>query len=407
MKTRRRQSKTTSFHPSPHVSPTALQLLLVSVCLIVAGIFLLHRGDWKASANNLARVANGQASADGIWQATDDLTVQSQGEHPPARQLRRMVQLNPQALIRLLAQAPMELTDEARRASVVMTLPMPDGSFARFRIEESPIMEPELAARFPNIKTYQGQGVDDPTATARFDWTPSGFHAIIVSAQSIFHVEPFSEADAASYITYDSRLDARGRASGHCAMSENDQARAGAFSLHSRQEEMIRPTFVSGSALRTYRLAVAATAEYTQGFGMGDVNRTLDAIVQTVNGINATFQREASIKLMLVNNETAIIFTNAATAGYTNGDTGKLLDENQAKLDAVIGSANYDIGHVFARKATGGWRELSARLIANRHLERRQYQCRAGECRKSEDHAVDRRRRHLPHPTDRAADGGQ
>ena len=85
MKTRRRQSKTTSFHPSPHVSPTALQLLLVSVCLIVAGIFLLHRGDWKASANNLARVANGQASADGIWQAADDLTAQSQGEHPPAR----------------------------------------------------------------------------------------------------------------------------------------------------------------------------------------------------------------------------------------------------------------------------------------------------------------------------------
>src|SRR2546423_6154583 len=189
-----------------------------------------------------------------------------------------------------------------------MTLPMPDGAFARFRIEESPIMEPELAARFPNIKTYQGQGVDDPTATARFDWTPSGFHAIVVSARSIFHVEPFSEADAASYITYDSHLDARGRARGHCAMSENDQAGASAFSIHSRQAEMIRPTFVSGGALRTYRLAVAATAEYTQGFGNGDVNRTLDAIVQTVNGINATFQREASIKLMLVNNETAIIF---------------------------------------------------------------------------------------------------
>src|SRR5438067_13140209 len=101
-------------------------------------------------------------------------------------------------------------------------------------------------------------------------------------------------------------------------MSENDQAGASAFSIRSRQEEMVRPTFVSGSALRTYRLAVAATAEYTQGFANADVNRTLDAIVQTVNGIKATFQREASIKLMLVNNEIASICTNAATAGYTN-----------------------------------------------------------------------------------------
>src|SRR5437763_6388611 len=105
MKTRRRQSKTTSFHLSPHVSPTALQLLLVSVCLIVAGIFLLHRNDWKGSANNLARVANGQASADGSWQAADDLTVQSQGEHPPAPQSRRLVQINPRALRRLLGEA--------------------------------------------------------------------------------------------------------------------------------------------------------------------------------------------------------------------------------------------------------------------------------------------------------------
>src|ERR1044071_1481790 len=82
---------------------------------------------------------------------------------------------------RLLRQAPLEYTAAARNTRVVVALPMPDGTFARFRVEESPVMAPALAARFPKIKTYRGRGLDDPTATARFDVTPAGFHAIVLS----------------------------------------------------------------------------------------------------------------------------------------------------------------------------------------------------------------------------------
>jgi hypothetical protein len=55
--------------------------------------------------------------------------------------------------------------------------------------------------------------------------------------------------------------------------------------------------------------------------------------------------------MILVANNTSIIYTDAATDPYTNADGGAMLDENQTNLDAVIGSANYDIGHVFS---TGG-----------------------------------------------------
>ena len=73
-----------------------------------------------------------------------------------APQRHKAFQLNEAALSALLADAPLEFTEAAKDPQNEITLPMPDGSFARFRFVESPIMSPELAAQFPDIKTYGG-----------------------------------------------------------------------------------------------------------------------------------------------------------------------------------------------------------------------------------------------------------
>jgi hypothetical protein len=91
--------------------------------------------------------------------------------------------LDRRKLLDLLAQVPLERTHDAQKAEVVMELPWPDGTFKKFDIEESPIMAPELASQFSDLKTYRGQGLDDVSASVRFDWTPAGFHAMVLSGE--------------------------------------------------------------------------------------------------------------------------------------------------------------------------------------------------------------------------------
>ena len=72
-----------------------------------------------------------------------------------------------------------------------------------------------------------------------------------------------------------------------------------------------------------------------------------------INAVNAIYERDLSIRLVLINNEASIIFADPATDGYTSDDVNSLLTQNQVVLDQRIGPGNYDIGmvldgHVFA-----------------------------------------------------------
>src|SRR5437588_7409499 len=117
----------------------------------------------------------------------------------------RVISLKEMAQREMLRHAPMEFSKAARQAQLIMSLPMPNGTLARFRIEESPVMAPRLAALFPDIRTYRGQGLDDPTATTRFDVTPAGFHAVVLSVSGTVIIEPAARGQSRQYVSYDQR----------------------------------------------------------------------------------------------------------------------------------------------------------------------------------------------------------
>src|SRR2546423_14396203 len=90
----------------------------------------------------------------------------------------------------------------ARLARQAVMIPTPAGGFQRFELVESPVMEPGLAAAHPEIRTYAGKGIDDPTATVRADLTPLGFHASVRSELGAWYVDPYYHADQSLYASY-------------------------------------------------------------------------------------------------------------------------------------------------------------------------------------------------------------
>ena len=245
------------------------------------------------------------------------------------------------AVTRTLADAPLEDTPKANSPLIVF-LPTPDGVFQRFSVVEAPIMEPALAAQFPNIKTYRGQGIDDPWATLRMDHTPQGFHAQVLTptGRGAWYIDPFTDRDTVLHTSF-YKGDLRRTMPWTCdVLGRNIAMRGGDGGAAERS---------SGTSLRTLRLAVAATVEYTAFHG-GTVALGQAAIVTAINRVTGVYEREVAIRMVLVANNSSLVYTTAPDP-YTNGNGSTMLAENQSNVDTVIGTANYDIGHVFS---TGG-----------------------------------------------------
>ncbi len=87
----------------------------------------------------------------------------------------------------------------------------------------------------------------------------------------------------------------------------------------------------SGTQLRSYRLALAATGEYTSFHG-GTVNAAMAAIVTSVNRVVGVYEDEVGVTMVLVANNNLIVYTNSSTDPYTNNDGYAMLAHWFSKL---------------------------------------------------------------------------
>jgi hypothetical protein len=228
----------------------------------------------------------------------------------------------------------------------VMEIPMPDGRMVRFRVWESSIQEPGLEARFPDIKTFAGQGIDDPYASIRFDIGPRGFHAQVLTINGSYYIDPYAVGNTTDYISYFRKDLMNNNGIWTCDVPDYTPKPQGSN---------IIAAACRGTELRTYRLAVACTGEYAQapGINAGTNPAILHAaIVTSVNRVVGVYRTELSISMTLVATNGNVEFLDAATDPFNgNNNANVLINESQVVIDANIGSANYDIGHTFS---TGG-----------------------------------------------------
>ncbi|MEM7348567.1 MAG: reprolysin-like metallopeptidase, partial [Chloroflexota bacterium] len=300
--------------------------------------------------------AIGTLADGGLWQDVGEAALRTQVNRLIIPDKYRTVAVDLDTLDTILAQAPLENSLSTETTEITLTIPLPDGGFGRFRLEESPIMDPGLAAKYPELKTYLGIGLDDPTATARFDRTPEGFHGMILSSinPTIF-VDPYSRGDIVHYISY--YKDDYTTPIGKTFVEEGPVVIDSEPGGIANQNMSVAAS--NGTVIRDYRLAMAATGEYTQFHG-GTVAQALSAIVTTINRVNGIFIREVAVRMTLVSNTDNVIYTNGGTDPYTNSNVLAMLNQNSISLNSIIGSANYDIGHVFG---TGGGGVASLRSV--------------------------------------------
>jgi len=240
---------------------------------------------------------------------------------------------------------------DALQRSTVIFLPNADGGYEQFEVFEASNFEPDLQARFPEIRAYSGKGITDKYATLKLSISPQGIQTMVfrTDKENEF-TEPYSR-DHTVYAVYKSQRE-RGRLPWTC-FTEDKQAAADIDS----QLPHAGPLSNTGE-LKTMRLAQSCTAEYANFFGARDPSQSAlvyAAFNATLTRCNGLYERDLAIHLNLISSafEDLIIFYNPDTDPYTpNQDEWSLALQNL--LNNVVGDANYDIGHLFAASGGGG-----------------------------------------------------
>lgn len=229
--------------------------------------------------------------------------------------------------------------------SLIIKFPDSDGKIRDYIIQEASVMEPELQAKFPEMRAYSGWQKDHPENSIRLSVTPqTGISVMYFDNWEVSYLDSYTK-DNSSFILY-KRKD----------LPKNDRL----FECHieeqldnlSKNGSTNKAPLVSDGQFRKYRLALSATGEYTTFHG-GTVAGAMAAMVTSMARVNGIYEKTISTTMQMVANNNLIIYTNSATDPYTNGTPGTMISQNQTNTDTVIGAANYDIGHVFGTNSGG------------------------------------------------------
>lgn len=234
---------------------------------------------------------------------------------------------------------------------VEVKIPTLNGKIERFAVYSAPVVVKSLADRY-QLGSYVGVGIDDPTAHIRFSVAPNDFQSMVVRNGKYEFIEPQNK-DKSVYGVHPKTNKSEADKAFICATSEAPLTKQQIDKLY-----MSGKTFTnnpsdfsraSDQKYRTMRLAMSVNGEYTTYFG--GVAGAVTAINATITRCNGVFEMDFGLHLIL-QDFPALIYTNPATDPYSTLANWNV--ELQNTLTTVIGSAAYDIGHMFGASGGGG-----------------------------------------------------
>lgn len=295
---------------------------------------------------------------------------------PAARPSRGVIaRVDHAGLVARLAGAPAERAGvRLREYGMEIELPHPaaPGGVVRCVVAESGVMEPGLAARFPEISTYIVETAEDGplSATGRLEISPRGLSGMLRATPggaegrraidlsgATWMIDPWMTGDPSRLLAY---------FAGHVPGQQD-------WVCWTQPGPELAPARESAGAgaravqsMRTFRLAMACTGEYgvhhsaLQG-NSPNVADPLAAIVTVVSRSNVVFEQDLAVRFVLVANNDQAIFIDPATDPFPStcdGSNGAdcssaVLSSLPSVLAGRVGAGTYDTGHCVTRVAGG------------------------------------------------------
>ncbi len=250
--------------------------------------------------------------------------------------------------------------------AVIISLPLPDGTYRDFKVWQTSLMPDELASKYPDIKSFTGVAVSDPRVTAKLDFTLYGFDAMIFDGERTSFVDPYDNYHDGFYMVHYKKDETRPLADRmKCMVHADDPITPMGETNKAVTDDTHKAAArtVNGWTLKTYRLALSANNHYCRtvtGLTSPTIAQALSKMTITMNRVNGVYNREFSVQMNFCAKEDTLIWP--TNTGSINGNdpfnaidanANSCLTVNQTQCTNRVGSANYDIGHVFTTGAGG------------------------------------------------------
>ncbi|MCD6542902.1 MAG: hypothetical protein J7K34_00180, partial [Flavobacteriaceae bacterium] len=189
-----------------------------------------------------------------IWSSIDESKIENRDlQIKPNIKKYKTFQLEYSDLKRDLVNAPKK-NIEVKNSNLILKFPDENGKMISFFVKEMPIMHPDLAKKYPNNKSYVGVGVDDPSLKVRFSLNEQGLHAMIVgSDRKVKYIDPIPNNKKYYRVYKRDDLD-----------FERNRFKCLTNNISTVKKSSLKLKVPNDLKLRTYRLALAATGEYSE-----------------------------------------------------------------------------------------------------------------------------------------------